>query len=207
MIGSSRASAPVALAVAADREHALDRRAQGRGLHGYGQFTGAALLWLPRGFETLALGHRRSLANGKNNGERGGAHEEARRHGNDLQPMTSLSRGKPVFTSALDTPECDPKACASAVLRLIKLLCGYGGKEVGFKRQPGSPGKGRPICHVPIIGWGPERGRRSWQCLRRDAAQLIGTIERNSLARYLFHWRPRGTGFQSHLRAAVVGRG
>ena len=72
-------------------------------------------------------------------------------------------------------------------------------------RQPGSPGKGRPICHVPISGWGPERRRRSWQCLRRDAAQLIGTIERNALARYLFHWRPRGMGFHSHLRAAVAG--
>jgi len=72
-------------------------------------------------------------------------------------------------------------------------------------REPGSPGKGRPICHVSISSWGPERSRRSWQYLRRDAAQLIGTIERNALARYLFHWRPRGMGFHSHLRAAVAG--
>ena len=112
-----------------------------------------------------------------------------------------------MFTSALDTPECDPKACASAVLRLSKRLCGYRGKEVGFNRQPGSPGKGRPICHVPISGWGPERGRRSWKCLRRDTAQLIGTIERNALARHLFHWRWHGMVFHSHLRAAVAGHG
>jgi hypothetical protein len=121
--------------------------------------------------------------------------------------MTGLSRGKPVFTSALDTPECDPKACASAVLRLIKLLCGYRGKEVGFMREPGSPGKGRPICHVSISSWGPESSRRSWQCLRRDAAQLFGTIERNALARLMFHWRPRGMVLHRHLRAAVAGRG
>jgi hypothetical protein len=88
---------------------------------------------------------------------------------------------------------------------LIKLLCGYRGKEVGFKRQPGAPGKGRPICHVPISGWGPKRGRWSWQCLRRDAAQLFGTIERNALARHLFHGRWRGMVLHRYIRAAVAG--
>jgi len=72
-------------------------------------------------------------------------------------------------------------------------------------RQPGSAGKGRPICHVSISSGGPERSRRSWQCLRRDAAQLISTIERNALARHLFHWRWHSMGFHSHLRAAVAG--
>jgi Oxidoreductase molybdopterin binding domain len=128
------------------------------------------------------------------------------RHGNDLHPRRALAEEN----ACLQARWIRRNAIQRRVHRgawLIKLLCGYRGKEVRFKRQPGLPGKGRPICHIAISGSGPERGRRSWQCLRRDAAHLIGTIERNALARHLFHGRWRGMVLHRHLRAAVVDRG
>jgi hypothetical protein len=67
-----------------------------------------------RGF--LVLDGRRSVASGENNGKRG-ARRETQRHENDLQPGERFSRGKRVFTVALDTPKRDPTAYVCAVLR------------------------------------------------------------------------------------------
>ena len=70
-------------------EHALHRLAQGREPYLRDGLSGAAdLLRLGRGL--LVLGRHRSVASGENNGKRGGAREETRRHENDLQPGGGL---------------------------------------------------------------------------------------------------------------------
>jgi hypothetical protein len=82
----------------------------------------------------------------------------------------------------------------------------YRGEEAGFDRQPDSRNGRQPICHAPIICWGPKRCRRSRKDGRGNATNLFGAIERNALARHLIHGRLRGRVFHRHIRAAIAGR-
>ena len=189
------------------REHAFHCRAQGREPYLRGGHRGAAdLLRLGRGL--LVLGLRRSVASGKNknNSKRGGAREETRRHGNDLQPGASFRRGKGCLQSRwMRRNAIQRRTHARCFGRLSGYAVGYRGEQIGFDRQPGSRSGRPPVCHAPINCWKPERGRRSGEGRRGNATELFGAIERNALARHLFHGR--WMVFHRHIRAAIAGRG